>query len=165
MRERAGTGPKHEQQGLPGRAMACWPAVAKLERIPTVATTELMERPGQGRSLEKARSARRRNPSGAITDGSAQNRLSKLDPTRRAFVEERLSQMPPTCRNNYLKAVSGKSPAAGIKAFCMECVGWDRGEVAACTALACPLYAYRPFKGESASKRRACPPGVCAARG
>lgn len=127
--------------------------------------TEQIEGAGRQESLEKARRARRRNPSGVMTDGSAQNRLARLDPARRASVEKRLSQMPPTCRNNYLKAVSGKSPAAGIKAFCMECVCWDRAEVAGCTSLACPLYAYRPFKLAVEKERRTCPPGVCAARG
>lgn len=127
--------------------------------------TEQIERASRQESLAKARRARRRNPSGVMTDGSAQNRLARLDPARRASVEKRLAQMPPTCRNNYLKAVAGKSPAAGIKAFCMECVCWDRGEVAGCTSLACPLYAYRPFKLAVASERRPCPPGVCAARG
>ena len=104
------------------------------------------ERAGRGWPLEKVRRARQQNPSCVMTGGSAQNRLSGLDPARRPSVDDRLSQMPPTCRNTYLRAVGGKSPAAGIKAFCMECVGWVRSEVVACTALACPLYGYRPFK-------------------
>ena len=30
----------------------------------------------------------------------------------------------------------------------MECVGWNRAEVSMCTALACPLFEYRPFAKE-----------------
>lgn len=38
------------------------------------------------------------------------------------------------------------SPRAAIKAFCAECVGYDRDAVAGCTAYACPLWRYRPFQ-------------------
>jgi len=62
-----------------------------------------------------------------------------------AKIAKRLEDTPETMRRTYLRAVSGRSMAAGIKAFCAECVGWDRAEVARCTAPACPLYAYRPF--------------------
>ena len=110
---------------------------------------------GNGRSilLAKARQARRDKASNSIVtiDESAQDRLSRLDPARRASVEDRLSQMPNLCRNTYLKAVGGKSPASGVKAFCMECVGWDRVEVRRCTASACPLWAYRPFQERASS--------------
>jgi hypothetical protein len=82
-----------------------------------------------------------------VTGGfSAQKRLSRLEPTRRAAVKDRLSQMPKTGRSTYLRAVGGRSPKSAIKAFCLECVGWQRAEVARCTDLACPLWAYRPFR-------------------
>jgi len=54
--------------------------------------------------------------------------------------------MPKACRSTYLRAVGGRWPKSAIKAFCLECVGWQRAEVARCTALACPLWAYRPFR-------------------
>jgi len=69
-----------------------------------------------------------------------------LGPDQEAAVADRLSQMPVTCRNTYLRAMRGKSMAAAIKAHCLECCGWQRREVEMCTALACPLYPYRPFK-------------------
>jgi hypothetical protein len=54
--------------------------------------------------------------------------------------------MPKSCRAAYLKATCGKaSPRMAIKAFCLECCGWQRKEVRLCTGLACPLWAYRPF--------------------
>ena len=69
-----------------------------------------------------------------------------VGPTQEAAIKSRLAQMPETCRKTYLRAMQGRSMAAGIKAFCTECVGWDRNEVVRCTALACPLYPYRPFR-------------------
>ena len=82
----------------------------------------------------------------ALSSG-AQKRLGRLDPSRRSSVENRLAQTPPKSRLGYLAAVEGRaSPRAAIKAFCLECVGWQRSEVTACTALACPLWAYRPFR-------------------
>lgn len=40
------------------------------------------------------------------------------------------------------------SPRAAIKAFCTECVGYDRLAVAGCTAYACPLWRYRPYQAK-----------------
>jgi hypothetical protein len=55
--------------------------------------------------------------------------------------------MPKSCGAEYLQATRGKaSPRVAIKAFCLECVGWNRPEVARCTATACPLWMYRPFR-------------------
>jgi hypothetical protein len=98
--------------------------------------------------LAKAREARRNLASNSIVtiENAAQNRLSHLDPTRRSSVAKRLADVPKTAQNTYLRAVGGRSPRAGIKAFCNECCGWQRAEVARCTALACPLYPYRPFQ-------------------
>jgi len=41
------------------------------------------------------------------------------------------------------------SRAAAIKSFCQECMGYSREEVKKCAAQACPLYAFRPYQGES----------------
>ena len=64
---------------------------------------------------------------------------------QRAKIRQRLADMPSSCRRTYLQALTGKSKRAAIKAFCLECVGWERVAVAECTASACPLYLYRPF--------------------
>jgi hypothetical protein len=64
--------------------------------------------------------------------------------------------MPKSCRATYLKATRGKaSPRVAIKAFCLECVGWNRPEVARCTATACPLWMYRPWKSVEEKQRPA----------
>jgi hypothetical protein len=98
-------------------------------------------------SLAKARLAR----SKALSQSNSpterfQNQLEALTPTRRASVGKRLAEMPELFRGAYMQAVDGNSPTTAIKAFCLECVGWQRPEVAACTSLACPLYAYRRYQ-------------------
>ncbi len=55
--------------------------------------------------------------------------------------------MPAIYKKNYLAAVSGKaSPRNAIKAFCIECMGWQRAEVSNCTSIECPLNLYRPYR-------------------
>jgi hypothetical protein len=62
-------------------------------------------------------------------------------------IAKHAAETPQRCRAMYLKAAEGTaSPRAAIKVFCLECVGWQREDVAHCTAQACPLYAYRPFQ-------------------
>lgn len=103
--------------------------------------------------LTRAREARRQKAHSSVvtTEISAQNRLSRLNPTRRSIVEQRLSQMPKHCRKTYLRAIGGRSPKSAIKSFCLECTGWQRAEVIHCTSLACPLWPYRPFYRENIS--------------
>lgn len=62
-------------------------------------------------------------------------------------IQKRLADVPDSCKNTYKRAAAGTaSPRAAIKAFCLECTGWDRRQVVACTSLSCPLYSYRPFQ-------------------
>ncbi len=73
-------------------------------------------------------------------------RLSVLDPKKRAMVEKRAADVPISARGGYVRAALGETfPRQAIKAFCMECMAWDRTEVAQCTAKACPLFEFRPF--------------------
>ena len=67
-------------------------------------------------------------------------------------IQEKAAGMPETMRKGYLQAAQGTgSPRTAIKAFCLECVGYVRAEVAQCTAAACPLFMYRPFQCAGAS--------------
>jgi len=76
-----------------------------------------------------------------------QEAIEGLEPPQRAAIRDRASQIPQRYTGGYLRAVSGKGrPKDAIKAFCLECVGWQRAEVTQCTALGCPLYTYRPFQ-------------------
>jgi hypothetical protein len=65
-------------------------------------------------------------------------------------IEERaargLSNAPVTVQGLLRRAYEGNaSPRQAIKAFCLQCTGYDREAVRKCTAPACPLFAYRPF--------------------
>jgi hypothetical protein len=92
----------------------------------------------------------RRAESRELAEGSslrAQQTRSRAGTTLDPAIAKRAAEMPRKYRPAYLKAAGGTaSPRTAIKAFCLECVGWQREEVARCTAPACPLYAYRPFQ-------------------
>jgi len=62
--------------------------------------------------------------------------------------KERIALAPESCKGVLTKAYAGSaSPRSAIKAFCLQCVGYERVEVTNCTAFACPLHKYRPFRG------------------
>ena len=64
-------------------------------------------------------------------------------------IVQRADDMPRIYKKNYLAAVAGKaSPKNAIKAFCLECQGWCRAEVAKCSTIECPLNLYRPYQKE-----------------
>lgn len=52
----------------------------------------------------------------------------------------------PSKARAFIRAYDGKSPAAGIKAQCLDCVGCDVSAIRECTADACPLWRYRPYQ-------------------
>lgn len=74
--------------------------------------------------------------------GAASTITGGTDPE--AVRRNRLAQIPPPRqRPIFLRAWAGKSRKAAIRAFCLECVGYESAEVNRCTAPACPLYPYR----------------------
>ncbi len=56
---------------------------------------------------------------------------------------KRLEEIPPRQRPVFLRAWRGNSRKAALRAFCLECMGYESAEVNRCTARACPLYPYR----------------------
>lgn len=69
---------------------------------------------------------------------------------RQEQITQRLRDIPREAyRRIYEKAVEGLSRKAAIHAFCLECTCWQKEEVRKCTALACPLYALRPYQERS----------------
>lgn len=72
-----------------------------------------------------------------------------MNQNRQQRITERRAQMPRVYRGIYEKAVSGKSRKAAMHAFCLECMGWQIGEVYRCTDCACPLFPYRPHSRSS----------------
>jgi len=66
---------------------------------------------------------------------------------QRDAILKRAEEMPSHCRNTYLRAMSGKSRNAGIRAFCRMCLGWlSKSQITDCSDPSCPLYCYRPFQ-------------------
>lgn len=74
-----------------------------------------------------------------------QNASLDVGPDSEAMIAKRLEEMPISYRMTYLRAMRGKTITTAVKAFCCECMGWERREISDCTALACALYSYRPF--------------------
>lgn len=59
----------------------------------------------------------------------------------------RFSGVPDSAQQIYLRAIKGEaSPRQAIKSMCLECMDYDRVEIAGCTSTACPLNRYRPFQ-------------------
>jgi len=66
---------------------------------------------------------------------------------RNICVGKKALEMPRKYRKSFTRAVDGlASPRDAIKSFCLECVGWESEEVRRCTAMACPLWPYRPYQ-------------------
>lgn len=66
--------------------------------------------------------------------------------TRDEAIRQRLKQIPKSMRSTYKRAVEGRSRTMAIKAFCQECVGYERAVVRDCPSVACPLWPYRPYQ-------------------
>ena len=56
------------------------------------------------------------------------------------------NSVPLAYRSVFSRAAEGKSRAAGVKAFCLACVGFLKADVKNCSAKACPLHPYRPYQ-------------------
>jgi hypothetical protein len=77
--------------------------------------------------------------------------IEKNGKTRDQAMRERLEQIPKRYRPAYRAAMRGRSRKAAIKAQCLECCGWERTEVQACTDTGCPLHPYRPYVAQGFS--------------
>jgi len=61
--------------------------------------------------------------------------------------EKRLSTAPESVKGLLRRVFAGKQPrSACIKAFCLECQGFDREAITYCDCYACPLWNVRPFR-------------------
>lgn len=81
---------------------------------------------------------------------------TNIEEKRQAAIDKRLAIIPKSYQKTYEKAVARKSMRAALKAQCLECVNWERSEIRNCSALGCPLWAYRPYQEilQSSVKRR-----------
>lgn len=63
----------------------------------------------------------------------------------------RLATTPDRFKGHFVAAWSSNcSPRRAVKAFCLECNGFDPDAIAGCTAYACPLWNFRPYQGSEA---------------
>jgi hypothetical protein len=70
-----------------------------------------------------------------------------ISPQLQAIIDRRSPNVPIQHRPLYLKVLTGKPTRTdAVKAFCLECVGWAKKEVANCSSIACPLHSFRPFQ-------------------
>lgn len=70
-----------------------------------------------------------------------------FDQYRRSLIDRQQREVPAKYRPLQLRVLHGTAtPREAIKAMCLECLGWERNEVAHCTSMDCPNYLYRPFK-------------------
>ncbi len=60
-------------------------------------------------------------------------------------------------QRKYDKAMSGRDPQAAIAAKCLDCMHWQRGRIAACPIVCCPLWPYRPFARAETPEMPAAP--------
>jgi len=65
--------------------------------------------------------------------------LEDLETARQA----KLADIPARQRAIFRRAWTGKSRKAAIRAFCLECMGYQSAEINRCTGATCPLYPYR----------------------
>jgi len=72
---------------------------------------------------------------------------------RRALKLARVAKYAPRHVGRFKRAFEGNSLRAAVDAHCVECMGFEAGDVADCTAPACPLWPYRPGGGSSEGKQ------------
>ena len=46
------------------------------------------------------------------------------------------------------------SPRQCIKAFCLECIGWEEAAIRGCTATACPIWGLRPYRAAQGKEKK-----------
>ena len=76
---------------------------------------------------------------------SRQSNKVEMEQLREEKIARRMEEIPKKYRKIYKKAVESRSKSAAIKAFCLECICWQKSEVINCSCLTCPLYGVRPF--------------------
>ncbi len=74
--------------------------------------------------------------------------------TKEEKIAKRRDDVSPMYREIYDRAMAGHSRKAAIKAFCLECMGWARTEVAGCDTYECPLHPYKPYTPKKLPEKR-----------
>ena len=88
--------------------------------------------------------------------------MNTLPPSKQALQgnlrRRRIETCPILYRPALARSFSPKCSARQrVKAMCLECLGFVRAEITACTAYACPLWLIRPYQEKRVSKPKAQP--------
>ena len=67
----------------------------------------------------------------------------KNDRNLQTVRNKHLAQVPRKQRAAFLRAWEGKSRKSAVRAMCLECMGYQAGEIPLCTSPTCPLYEFR----------------------
>ena len=86
----------------------------------------------------------------ALKSQTADSRMQSLKAPELEEVKN-ASKYLPSVRNVFLKAFSGKSPAAGIKAKCIQCSAYQKSEITLCRVTDCAIFRYRPYQDVKSS--------------
>jgi hypothetical protein len=82
----------------------------------------------------------------ASTEATARGQARYRELTASAQSKARAG-IPLTQQPNYVRCYDGTaSLRQRIRAFCLECCGYDREAVTSCAARGCPLWAARPYQ-------------------
>jgi len=86
-------------------------------------------------------------PSHVLPEGAKTDPESEFPDLARVRRLRQVSEHYPNRFGLFSRVYSGEaSPRECIKAFCLECNGWDKIAIGNCTASACPLHRLRPFQ-------------------
>jgi len=73
---------------------------------------------------------------------------SEFSDPRRVRRFKQVMEHYPSRMGLFRKVYNGQaSPRECIKAFCLECNGWEEAAIRDCTATACPIWQLRPYQG------------------
>ena len=74
---------------------------------------------------------------------------SEFGDLRRVRRFKQVAEHYPSRMGLFRKVYQGQaSPRQCIKAFCLECNGWEVAAICDCTATACPIFKYRPYQAK-----------------
>jgi hypothetical protein len=82
----------------------------------------------------------------ATTTARKQRRINAISVSELEEVKHACKYLP-SVETAFRNAFSGTSKAAGIKAKCIQCSGYQKAEVSNCKVIACALFRYRPYQG------------------
>ena len=73
--------------------------------------------------------------------------FTEVNPQQGAFIQN----MPQSYRRLFLDVFEEqKSKSKALKAKCLDCTNFQQKEITFCTAVSCPLHAFRPYQNQMA---------------